>query len=107
LELWIYLLSNSNDIGVKIEKLKLKHAFSPIQILKNILSFSNELGKIETLDNVQKAQINFEKNYWTAIALNKTVTKYLSSKESIFGVECNNDSEFNEIADTIEDAKHI
>lgn len=87
---------NSNDVGVKIDKLKLTYAISPNSDPANLILFSEKLSQISTTNKSQKDLVDFESNYWYAVGLNKEITKYMS-KDGLFGKNCFADAEFKKI----------
>jgi len=97
---------NTSDIGIQIERLKLKFAIGPNSDPDSLLSFSKAIGALQTSDEKQRNIIEFEKYYYYALAENKTATKYLVyAKGTVFSVNCNFDEDFKTSQISIADAK--
>jgi hypothetical protein len=79
---------NNNNIGVQIEKLKFKYAVSPNSESESLLLFSKALDELKVEDKEQNMRLEFEKNYWQALALNKKITKFVTNKENLFAIDC-------------------
>jgi len=94
---------NTNDIGVKIEKLKLRYAISPASDPESIMSFSEAMGDLSVTTAKQRQQVEFEKNYWSTVSINKAITKYMTN-DGLFGKDCK-DTEFSRIVKNAETAK--
>ena len=71
--------TNLGNVGIQIQKLKLKYAISPNSNADTIYNFSKELDTITPSNTEQKKILNFEKNYWLAVAINKKITKFSGS----------------------------
>ena len=82
--------TNTGNVGVQIQKLKLKYAISPNSNADTIYHFSQDLGKITPSNVEQKKILNFERNYWIAVSINKKITRFLYNKENVYAIDCKN-----------------
>ena len=96
---------NSSDVGVKIDRLKLKHAITSNSTPESLMSFSNELGAIKTEAGLESNLVSFEKNYWGSVSLNKKGANFLTRREGLFGIECGKDQDFDSVVAAMNNSK--
>lgn len=82
---------NARDVGVKIDKLKLKYTIGENAPPEKILLFANELDKLSlNAENKDKKVLFFEANYWKAVGVAKEVSAVIGSAD-IGIIECGTD----------------
>lgn len=80
---------NTNNVGVKIEKLKLKYTIGENASSDQILLFSKDLSKMaKTATNSDKKRLVFESKLWSATGIAKNLAGILESGDN-FADNCN------------------
>lgn len=75
---------NVNNVGVKIDKLKLKYTIDEGAAPEKILLFSENLSDMAlNSSNVDKKRLEFEAKFWKSTGLAKTVAGALNSGENL------------------------
>lgn len=75
---------NTNDVGVKIDKLKLKYTIGENASPDKMLQFSQDLSDLATNSkDLDKKKLLFESKLWTAIGLSKEVALKIGSGENL------------------------
>lgn len=75
---------NTNDVGVKVDKLKLRYTIGENASPEKILQFSQDLSDLANQSNdVDKKQLLFESNLWFSTGISKEIALELSKDEKL------------------------
>jgi len=82
---------NVNNIGVKIDKLKLKYTIGEGASADKILLFSEDLSKMaKDSSNVDKKRLEFESKFWYSAGLAKEVSSKLGTGDN-YSYKCDSE----------------
>lgn len=73
---------NTTDVGIQVEKIKLKYSIGDTTSPEQILLFASELDKLSLgAKDLDKARLLFESNFWNSVGLSKSVADVLGSSD--------------------------
>ncbi len=73
---------NTTNVGIQVEKIKLKYAIGDATSPEQILLFASELDKLSLgAKDLDKVRLLFESNFWNAVGLSKSVADVLGSSD--------------------------
>jgi hypothetical protein len=82
---------NVNDIGVKIDKLKLKYTIGDGASAEKILLFSNDLSTMaQNSSKADKKRLEFESKFWNVAGIAKEVATTVGNGDN-YAYKCNSD----------------
>ncbi len=83
--------TNTTDVGIQVEKIKLKYSIGDATAPEQILLFASELDKLSlSAKDQDKMRLLFESNFWNSVGLSKSVAEVLGSAE-IGVLQCGKD----------------
>jgi hypothetical protein len=76
--------TNTNNVGMKIDKLKLKYTLEDNASPESILLFSQELSSLSKEEtDLDKSRLEFESSFWLALGNVKDLTWKINSYKSL------------------------
>lgn len=76
--------SNTNNVGMKIEKLKLKHTLEDNASPESILLFAQDLSRLsKEQKDLDKVRLEFEASFWLTLSNIKDLTWKINSYKSL------------------------
>lgn len=76
--------ANTNNLGMKIDKLKVKYSLEDNASPESILLFSQDLSKLSKEEkDLDKQRLEFESSYWLALSNLKDLTWKMNSYKSL------------------------